>query len=230
MGVSLQSSQELQAFSKSLIYELISAVGPTGLVCFPAFSYSWPRGLVFDPTDSATVEPMGLLSKTAFELGFSRTPDPIFSCLVSGSRAIELFPQTSASFGPGSTFAALVDRNSRVICIGLDTGSTLLHELEFRHDVSYRRVKTFCGQTLNEAGNLENGCWESYVRDLSLKSTEPNFHRLHTASLQRGIVRTTKYGRRSSFSFKIEDVFVLFTELVKLNPHFLVSGSDSTGR
>lgn len=226
LGLHVEGLSEAEIVSERLISTLGKVLGSAGTVCLPAFSYSWASGEIFNPLDAENFKQMGLLPQVAFREGFMRSSDPLFSVLLSGPGASQLIPKSQRSFGPGSTFSSLIECNSRVISIGLDVGSTLIHEVEYRNRVPYRSLKSFSGVTQLESGSQRKGSWLSYVRDLDDTSTVPDFSKLHAAAIGRTPLKTAKLGRRSSYSYKIQDMAALIAEILPEVPDLLISGSD----
>jgi len=214
------------ATATELLESLAERVGDLGTIVLPAFTYSLGRGENFSRESSAGLNLMGALSGAAHRMNFYRTPDPMFSMLCSRpvDRTGPLDPERSCSFGPESTFGKMFDRNYKVVCLGLDLGSTLLHEIEVRLQVDYRFWKAFpwtnCGRVTPDSQEV----WWTSVRSLDDPDTQADFRAFHEMFRNHDAVTTVKAGRRSSYSYFAQDCFAFLKEQLPILPKLLTRG------
>lgn len=213
--------------AESLLKYLCDFVGASGALFLPAFSYSFGVERVFEPKDVSNFESMGTLPRVAFEQGFVRTFDPMFSVLSSPGHGADVAsrPYRNTSFGPGSFFSHLVDRNVKILNLGTGAGSTLLHELEFRLGVKYRFEKRF---EFLSSGELTPKPWFSYVRDLTSDSTEASFKKLNSVIKNEKFYRSTVLGRGRVSSYKTLDMLFFLEKTLEREPNFLTVANSNT--
>ncbi len=199
------------------------AVGDGGTLLFPAFSYSFGRGEVFDPRDPT--QGMGALSALAHQTGYVRSLDPMFSILGEGPRADDLLGGLrNASCGPASTFSRMNSAGTQLVSICLDAGSTYLHEVEWMAKVSYRYEKNFVGRIANNPTAETH--WKTFVRNLEQPGTEASFKRLTQDVRRNGLWRTGKVGRGFVGVLSVVDLtdFVI-SQLARYETYLTVAGA-----
>lgn len=202
--------------------QLEDLVGGEGTIALPAFSYSFAKGEVFHK--GLPVQPeMGLLSLFAAKRGFYRTRDPMFSFLLMGGDVEVFEPSTQSSNGDEGSFGKFFGRGFEILSIGLDFGTTLLHEVEFQQRVTYRYTKTFKGLVRSGDGE-EPLSWEVFVRDLDDDSSFPQFQNLTPLMLEQDYVRRAKVGRRSSFCWSLDQMKMTVETVMSSKPRLLVKG------
>jgi aminoglycoside 3-N-acetyltransferase len=127
-----------------LLDAFADAVGPSGTVLVPTYTFDLEDGAVFDVRRTGTVS--GALSMVALaHPRFVRTPHPLHSFAVAGAHAHALAANDEpGSFGPRSPFALLQEHRARLIAIDLrlDDALTYVHYVEERMGVPYRRHRT----------------------------------------------------------------------------------------
>jgi aminoglycoside 3-N-acetyltransferase len=202
---------------------IIDYIGSSGSIVLPAFTYSFGKSEIFNLESSLGLKEMGHLSLRAFEFGFFRTNDPMFSLLVKGpiSSRIQMI-NGNRSFGPNSVFSFLVDENIRILNICTGAGSTLLHELEFRLGVPYRYEKAFTGQSYSAEKRVNALLsWQSYVRDLDDIDSQADFTLLTSTVKHLDFYKETQLGKGLISSYKIQDMFSFIKKELISKPDFL---------
>lgn len=185
-----------------VLESLLHFMGESGSLILPAFTYSHGHAEVFDKKSANGIAQMGILSTKAFEKGFFRSEDPMFSLLGMGP-TIESFLKIEnfSSYGHGSAFRKIIELNAKVLSINMGAGSTLLHEMEYSMDVSYRYQKEFnCRVIDGPDRSIRNVKWRAYVRKIEIDGSEASFSRLtskfcktndwHSVRLGRGMMGT----------------------------------------
>jgi aminoglycoside 3-N-acetyltransferase len=190
-------------------------------VVLPAFSYSFGRNEVFDPRRPPSS--MGVLSDLAGDQGWARSLDPMFSVWARGPRSGEIVRiKVGSSFGEGSVFGRLVDRDDTyLVTINLGAGSTLIHEIEHGLGVPYRFEKVFHGQVQLENVSREIS-WTSYVRDLHDPETKHDFRRLTEDLEQDSLRRITSLGNGLMASIGIRTFKRYIEERVEKDASYLI--------
>lgn len=208
-GVLVHSSFAL-AFNQSnsvtpdrVLQALEDLVGPNGALLFPSFTYSFPKGEKYARDNRASVSKMGVLPLAAFDAGYFRSRDPIFSFLMSQPifRGTPLEPDSDKSFGRGSTIQKIIDLDFLILNLGVHPLSTILHDLELQAAVPYRKEKDFTGTILHDS-KATRIQWTSYVRDLSLQSSELNILKVRPIIEKLESFRSLNMGRYPSCSYR----------------------------
>lgn len=155
---------------------LIRAVGKEGTIILPTYNWGFCEGGIFDykQTKSRT----GRLSAIALERDdFKRTKHPIYSFAVYGKYQEELCAmENKDSFGKDSPFMFFKEHNVKnyVIDVTLNNCFTYVHFVEEQSGiVSYRYIKNFEGDYIDENNNCTKRVYSMFVRklDLAVQST-----------------------------------------------------------
>jgi aminoglycoside 3-N-acetyltransferase len=149
----------------TIVDTLLAALGPSGTLVVPTFTYSWFRGESYDP--QLTPGTVGVLGEIVRKRADAvRSADPCFSNAALGARAAQLMRREGPnSFGPGSFYERLLAAEGKVLLIGVDfTALPLFMHLEHVHGVSYRYEKRFTGNIV-DAGRASPGEMVHFVRD-----------------------------------------------------------------
>ena len=157
------------------IDSLMDMVGEEGTLIFPTYNWGFCSGKDFDyqKTKSKT----GILSQKALERPeFKRTKRPIYSFAVWGKDQEYLCSLDNiSSFGSDSPFAFFHKQNVKnlVIGVGLENCFTFSHYVEEMNSqiVSYRYMKNFYGNYVDEEGRKSKRTYSMLVRSLSKKTS-----------------------------------------------------------
>lgn len=214
---------ELGIAEEVILKTIKARIGTEGSIFLPAFTYSIGQGQVFDPflmVDKAT---MGSLSAYAFQENFPRSNDPMFSVIGIGTPAIEIIAnQLNRSFGKGSLFSVLLEKQVKMISINTGGGGTIIHEMENALSVPYRFEKVFQGRRIDPITlRMEEVTWTSYVRDLSDPSTEADFLELTKRLYAQRIWKKWRLGRGYIAVANAGEVFDFLTQEIKTDPRLL---------
>jgi len=147
---------------------LKSIVGEEGTLLFPTFNWGFCKGKTFDYIK--TIGQTGILSNRALARSdFKRTSHPIYSFAVWGNGSEELISlQNISSFGINSPFAWLHEKAGKNLVIDAAGYFTFLHYVEEKLGVSYRYIKEFTSEYINQNGEKSIRTYSMYVRDLDL--------------------------------------------------------------
>jgi aminoglycoside 3-N-acetyltransferase len=201
--IGVPEAQRLDA----LIDAVQAAIGPSGTLVIPTFSYSFTKGEPFDMLHTPSA--VGMVSERFRTLpGVLRSADPIFSFAARGKLAHELCAITVREcFGEGSVFALLHRVNAQIVNLGcsMTRGGTFVHYIEVAHGVQYRYKKEFSGLLISEGRSIENSVIY-HVRDLTRRS-EADLRRLQRRLAQEQKLRSIDVGRTRIMAVTANDLF-----------------------
>jgi len=212
-----------------LIEAMEAAVGGTGTLVIPAFSYSFTKGETFDIRNSPSM--VGLVSERfRTRPDVWRTADPIFSFACKGPLARELCAiPVEECFGAGSVFAALHRVNAHIVHLGcsMNHGGTLVHYVETAHGVDYRYKKVFSGTVVSRDGQTSDCSVVYHVRDLSRKSGA-DLRRLQARLAAEEKLRSADVGRLRIIAVTANDLFNTVWKMLDEKPVSLIEeGAES---
>jgi aminoglycoside 3-N-acetyltransferase len=212
-----------------LIEALEMAVGPSGTLVIPTFSYSFTKGEVFDVLKTPSA--VGMVSERfRARPGVRRSADPIFSFASKGPRANELCSiPIKECFGPDSCFAALHRGNAQIVELGcsLTRGGTFVHYVETMFGVDYRYKKEFRGTVVMQDGERRECSVIYNVRDLSRKSGA-DLRRLQKRLLDGNKMRSVEVGRSRIMAVSANDLFDSAWKMLQEDPVSLIE--EGAGR
>lgn len=154
---------------------LKDAVGETGTLLLPIYSWAFCRGKGFDVRK--TKGEVGALNNWVLKKRkeFQRTQHPIYSFLVWGKDTDKLVAMNNYdAWGEDSPFAYLYRNKGKGLLLGivLRQGFTFMHYVERVSNVPYRYMKNFSGEYINKQGRKDICNYGMYVRDLDIESEE----------------------------------------------------------
>jgi aminoglycoside 3-N-acetyltransferase len=196
---------------------ILDALQPEGTLVMPAFSYSFTKGLDFDPAESVTG--MGLLAERFRQRpGTLRSLHPIFSVTASGGLADELVSTAiDDCFGPHSLFGALARANAWLACLACPFSLTFTHYVEQQAAVDYRYFKMFSGRI---AGGAPTQC-RYFVRDLT-RNSQIDLRRLQQRLGETGKLASVDIGRVKLLAVRALDFEQAALALLKEDPVSLI--------
>jgi aminoglycoside 3-N-acetyltransferase len=196
---------------------IMERLGPNGTLCVPTFTYSFPRGEVYDP--EAGAPEMGIFANWVRVRGW-RSPDPSYSVAVVGCLAQELTENAPEnSFDRNASFWSLFHGfGGKVLNLNFDAGSTFIHWVERQLDVPYRFDKTFAG-TVRYDGlrTVYSTIWVRYLDD----ALEARFEAFDALARERGMFQTERLGRGEMGVISAHDTYRLIEETLPSRPWFL---------
>lgn len=210
----------------SLIRCFMNAVGASGAVIMPTFTYSFCKGEVYDPAESKST--VGILTEF-----FRNHPDvkrskhPIFSVAVTGRHQEYLLDTGKDSFGENSIFDKLRKVNGKIIIFGSSfiTSCTYLHYVEQSFGVPYRYLKTFTGE-IRDNGKVYEDYATFYVRYLD-RIVKLDTNRFEQYLLETGLMQAVSLGEGHIQAVSAQDFFLAGQSLLQKDPYFFLS-ADST--
>jgi aminoglycoside 3-N-acetyltransferase len=207
-----------------LIEAIEAAIGASGTLVIPTFSYSFTKGEKFDILYSPSA--VGMVSERFRTLsGVCRSADPIFSFACRGSLAGELCAiPVKECFGPQSVFAALHRLDAQIVDLGcsMSRGGTFVHYVETAHGVDYRHSKVFSG-TVVLPNRLTYECSVVYnVRDLT-RNSDGDLRRLQERLAHEEKLRTVDVGRSRIMAVAANDLFDTAWKMLDEDPVSLIA-------
>lgn len=157
---------------------IMEVIGEEGTLLVPTFNWDFCKGIAFDY--KKTKCKVGALGNMALKNdNFIRTRDPIYSFAVRGKDAgmlSEIDP--SNSFGEGTCFSYMEQKNAKALVIGLPamSGLTFMHHAEQIYGVPFRFNKNFTAMYKYKDEPEEERTYSMYVREYSMnveEHTEP---------------------------------------------------------
>ena len=148
---------------------IIDIIGPEGTILVPTFNWDFCQGKTFDyyKTPCKT----GSLGKIALKRDdFKRTKHPIYSFAVWGKDKEELCARDyKSSFGIESPFTYCREKNAKNIFIDVECqhSFTFVHYVEEMEGITYRYLKDFTADYIDENGVKTTRTYSMNVRDLS---------------------------------------------------------------
>lgn len=203
----LQGREERDVFLHQLVDNLCYHVGEEGTVLFPVYSWVFCKGMPFDYRK--TLGEVGALNNFVLQNrpDFVRTKHPMYSFMVWGKYARELFEMNNQdAWGEGSPFAFMHRMGAKELGLSLPLVRTLTfkHYVEQAVKVPYRYPKYFLAHYVDENGVDEVRSYSMLVRDLSVKLS--SCQKL-SFFLERGSAKRTEMCGWEMFSLEYELAF-----------------------
>lgn len=192
-----------------ILEKLQQLTGEEGTLLLPAFNWDFCKGIGYDYY--RTPVKTGALPKAALKRGdFFRTAHPLYSFAVWGMGTEELMKnQSKDSFGPGTIFEKLYERQAKVLVIGLSplAGITYIHHVEQLVGVPYRYNKEFEGDYTDQNGLCQRRTYRMYVRDLEMNPQHINGFQPLAVQMERdGMIKSKEYNTVPNHLVRIRDL------------------------
>jgi len=202
-----------------LIDGIIDIIGPEGTLVIPTFNWSFCKGETFDIRKTPCKT--GSLGKLAMKRSdFRRTQHPLYSFVVWGKAREELCAMTNkSSFGNDSPFKYMVDNGFRNLFIDKD----LEHSFVFVHyveqsvgNISYRYLKDFTADYIDEDGNVSTRTYDMNVRDLDL-DVQNVIYAFEDEFIEKGIMSRFYVNGIEMQMIELKDAYPIIAEDVRHN-------------
>ncbi|HEX3693122.1 MAG TPA: AAC(3) family N-acetyltransferase [Solirubrobacteraceae bacterium] len=228
LGVS-EGGLDAEAIATMFLSAVREVAGPGATWLLPAFTYSYVKDEVFDPLTVAPSREMGLLPSVLWRHPDAlRTLDPIFSVIAIGARARELTSGVPTScFDERSVFARLIELDGAVCNIGIGSFSTLMHHVEQKRGVAYRRPKWFEGVSILD-GRPRRTRISYYARDLDHPEHDSCWTRLDRDGRADGSVAVAQLGRGELNLVRARRMEELIVAGLERDGDYLVVGSGAS--
>lgn len=218
------------AFTGAFIDALREAIGATGNLLMPTFSYSFCKREAFDI--AKTPSTVGLLTEAyRQQSGVRRTAEGIFSSALEGPDADYYLDVAESCFGTQSIFEKMYDRDAKFVFLGETFDLTFIHFVEQRMGVPYRYIKAFPGTTVGgQAPGNTNPPRETVayynVRYLDA-NVEYDMDKLAASMHAAGLVQTAPLGASSIRTIKARDTFDHIYQGIRADLGFLLTQSPT---
>ena len=175
------------------IQSITDKLGSEGTLVFPTFNWGFCKGKCFDY--HKTKSKVGVLTNIALKHpGFKRTKHPIYSFAVWGKYKNTLCNLNNiSSFGADSPFGFFYDNHYKNLLIDVDYlySTTFCHYCEEKIGVSYRFLKDFTADYIDENDVNDKRTYSMYVRRLDIKVENGGLpgHDIHDAYLRNNAVK-----------------------------------------
>jgi len=198
---------------------LFDVIGPAGTLVVPTFTYSFSRGLTFDPATAPS--DCGIFSEFVRRHPQAlRSHDPCVSVAAVGRSAEALTADVGENAYGDDGFFARFHREDGVVCnMNFDAGSTFLHYVERRLAVPYRFDKTFTGTFVGDGTSEMRAC-TLWVRQL-VDGTEPRFEAFTELARRAGCFVTAAVGRGFVGAIRAQAAFELLAATLPKRPWLL---------
>lgn len=213
-----------EEYLEEFICALCDAVGKTGNIIMPTFSYSFCKHELFDKdTTSSTV---GILTeKFRKHKDVLRSSDAIFSVVVYGPEK-EFFTDTGNDcFGKNSIFEKMHQRKGKFVFIGDRFDITYMHYVEQALHVSYRYIKIFNG-TVRDHGQLTETHFKYNVRSLD-ENIEYDLEGIAQLLMNSGVMHIAQLGCSKIRVVQAIDAFDVLSEEIKKDQFVLLENPPS---
>lgn len=220
-----EEGKDQNTIFKTILESFFEVIGPEGTIVAPTFTYSFPKGEVFDPDNTPGIG--GVFSELIRELPESyRSIDPSVSVVAVGGKAKELTANMpSDSYDENGIFGRLLNQNAKVCNMNIDAATTFVHYAERKYQVPYRFDKTFKGTiSINgEKKNIENTIWVRYL----IEETKPVFEPFDRIAMKKKYCKCELVGRGFIKTMSIRDQYKLVMETLPSKPWFLTQAGVS---
>lgn len=206
-------------FIGCFVEALKQAIGDSGNIIVPTFSYSFCKKEVFDPEN--TPSSVGALTNYFRKLsGVKRSIDAIFSVAVFGPDKDYFIDVGMNCFGEGSIFEKLYEKNVKIVFLGETFDMTYIHFIEQRYGVPYRFIKEFKGQ-IKFGNELKEFIFYYNVWPLDIKIGY-NLEGIADFLNDKGVLRKEKLGNSKIRVVSAVDAFDAIADGLKENIKFLL--------
>lgn len=203
-------------------------IGAEGTLVVPTFTYSFCKGLPFDP--ASTPSTCGIFTEMVRQHPAAyRSHDPIFSVSALGEQAKFLADHVSIEcFGKDSFWDRFLHADGIICNLNFDAGSTFIHYIERCLNVPYRYDKLFTGFCVNQ-GQLVKGAAIYFCQDLSNPDTVAAFEPFDALARKQGVAKSAIVGRGAVTGIRAASAYRLIeTELT--NTPWLLTTAAKTGK
>lgn len=181
-------SRKIPFEGSCLLTEFQNAVGETGTLLLPTFSYDFSNKGYYDiKKTKGTTGALGNIALSRDD--FQRTKHPMHSFAVWGQDQEMLVSLNNRhSFGIDSPFSYCISHNVKQIILGTDYihAMTFIHYAEAVCNVPYRFLKTFRGTYVDERGTAEERIYDYAARKLEWDPREC-FNRIGCILEEKGV-------------------------------------------
>ena len=215
----------------TVIDALLAAVGETGTLVLPAFTWGpfhAEPAVAFDLNNTPCET--GRIPETFRKRpGVVRSPHICHSVAAFGPKAQEALGEGIRSFGTGSSFDRLYQLDSWNLLLGVTFSScTALHSAEELVQVPYRGYRTFEGSTVVLADGTEVP--SRSVEFLRNDGSSNDFEKVEAVFEQKRILKRCTIGPARCINARIRDIIDSAKRLLERDVRFLSAPHDRQAR
>lgn len=220
-----EEGSDRQTVFEVVLDAFFDVIGPEGTIVVPTFTYSFPKGQVFDPDDTPGIG--GMFAEMVRQLPESRrSHDPCVSVAAIGAKADELtrnVPQNT--YEDDGIFGRLLSHNAKTCNLNIDAATTFVHYAERKAGVPYRFDKTFDG--ILRINGVEKEAKSTIFVHYLIDEVEPVFEPFDRIAMARNLCKKAEAGRGFVKTMKITDQYQLVLETLATDPWFLTAAGQS---
>jgi len=222
----LENANSSDDVSKIVLDSFLEAIGPTGTLLVPTYTYSFCKNQDFDVKNTPTT--LGTFPEFFRKLNYVlRSSDPIFSVSGIGPKAKKILNNLPKScFGKDSIYDRITRENGKLCVIGLGLSwATYRHFVEQKMKIPARFAKYFTGKIIQN-GNERIETWEYFVRHLSDNCyPDPTVIEEHfrMANVDK-ICKKARVGRGEILSISCNNYMKFLEKEMQKDPWFSVRG------
>lgn len=199
------------------------AVGRTGTIIMPTFTYSFCNGELFDLQNTPST--VGVFTEYfRKQKGVIRSIDPIFSVAAFGSLGTYFTNVGTNCFGENSIFDKLYKKNVKLVFLGDTFDITYMHYIEQNLGVSYRSIKEFSGE-IKMGDTIKKYIFEYNVRPID-QSVEYNLEKVASFLTTHGVLKKTTLGHSMIRMVTAEDAYTILYRGLQGDKYLLRNKND----
>ena len=203
-----------QEFMQCIIDVLTDAIGETGTLIMPTFTYSFCDNEVYDVDHSPSK--VGILTEYYRKHGnVKRTWHPIFSFAVGRNRQEEYLDVGPDALSLDSVYGKMIRDNGKIVMLGGNYGYTFYYLAEEHVNVSHRYIKIFSGTVIN-AGKEYPTSVPYFVRKLEIKS-DLDEKKLSRFLLETGCQRQVEFAKGTIAVVDCKDAYFKICDALRIN-------------
>jgi aminoglycoside 3-N-acetyltransferase len=219
---SLSAFGHVEGGAKTVIDALLEVLGPSGTLVMPTFTWGDFHAkpvVVFDLCNSPCET--GRIPETFRKReGVLRSVHVCHSVSASGGHASDVLGDGISSFGPGSTFDALLNLDAWIVFLGVTFQCcTALHAVEEFVRVPYRKHRDYKGSTviLPDGSRIPSESIEYLRQD----GSSNDFAKMGAILDEKGVLKKARIGSSDCMSVRIRDLFKITQPLLEQDSGFL---------
>ncbi len=226
----LEGARSLNDLCEGVYGAFRSILGETGTLVVPTFTYSFGsdkevRRFDVDETPSQS----GAFSEYVRQMeGACRTDDPMFSVAAVGAKSKMLTDgHCTECFGDESVWARMLEQDALICNLNLDAGSTFVHFVERRLNVTYRADRVFAGQ-IKRDGEWSDSKITYFSRRVDDSGSTARFEEFDQLAREAGMAVTRKVGKGAVVAISTNSTMKLIEKTLPENPTLLVAQGAKT--
>lgn len=219
------NGKTLEAMFETILGAFHDALGDSGTLLVPTFSYSFCDKEIFDAQN--TPSKIGYFTETFRKLpGVIRSVDPNFSVAGIGQQAAKLLNAVPLdSFGKDCIYERLVHVGGSICNIGVGFKyATFVHYAEEMHTVPYRFKKIFSGTILDRGCATDVEVVYNVRSGIDDTSTFPDLSRLEEDAKKNRSLKTEQVGKGLVTNILCKDLYDLCVRGMVKDPWYLAKG------